>query len=513
MSSVSARLERLGPSVLEHLPKAVRTPGYARAALGIGMAHVGVGAFHRCHQAEYTDDLLERRFDRWGVVGINIRNPHLADTLGRQGGLYTRLMREDSRAEARVIGSILSVVDSQESAEPALKVLGSAEVDVITLTVTEKGYCHRPASGELDTDHPDVAHDLANPGTPRSLPGIVARALELRMASHGRPVTIMSCDNIPSNGAILGRVVRALAERRGHRLSDWIAANVAFPSAMVDRIVPATSAQDVDAVARELGCRDDAAVVGEPFRQWVIERRFAGRVPQWDLVGATIVDDVEPFEHLKMRVLNAAQSTLAYLGVLAGYEYTSDDVADPLLAAFVRRMLVEESLPTLAPVPGVSPAGYVEQSLGRLRNTAIRHRNHQIATDGSQKIVQRLLNPIRERLRRGESIALLSVPVAAWMAYLIRSSARFGKSWRVEDPYGDRVAAIAERVGDDAAGLVAEILAIDTIFDRELAADATFRSALAARLGGLLSDEPLACVRHACDAPASGELKRPGQPG
>ncbi len=227
--------------------------------------------------------------------------------------------------------------------------------------------------------------------------------------------------------------------------------------------------------------------------------------------GMVIPNPAQPFAGTIK--LNAAQSTLAYLGVLAGYEYTSDDVADPLLAAFVRRMLVEESLPTLAPVPGVSPAGYVEQSLGRLRNTAIRHRNHQIATDGSQKIVQRLLNPIRERLRRGESIALLSVPVAAWMAYLIRSSARFGKSWRVEDPYADRVAAIAERVGDDAAGLVAEILAIDTIFDRELAADATFRSALAARLGGLLSDEPLACVRHACDAPASGELKRPGQPG
>ena len=495
MSESSGRLELLGPATLPQLPDSVRKPAYDRSSLGIGMAHIGVGAFHRCHQAEYTDDLLERGLDRWGVVGINIRNPRLADTLGQQGGFYTRLIREDSRVEARVIGSIVSVVDSQESPMPALEVLGSADVDVLTLTVTEKGYCHQPASGALDLDHPDIIHDLGNPETPRSVPGLILRALELRMNTHGRPLTVMSCDNIPSNGVILGTVVRSLAERRGSRLSDWIAANAAFPSSMVDRIAPATSAEDFETVEKEFGYRDTAVVVGERFRQWVIENRFAGPMPRWDLVGATFVEDVEPFEHLKMRVLNGAQTTLSYLGVLAGHEYTCDDMADPLLAGFVRRMLLEETVPTLGPVPGISPADYVEQSLGRLRNTAIRHRNHQIATDGSQKIVQRLLNPIRERLRRGESIALLSVPVAAWMVYLIRASARFGKSWKVNDPYGERVAAIADRIGHDTASLAAEILAIDTIFDRELATNAAFRSAVTDGLDGMLSGEPLAYVR------------------
>ncbi len=494
----------LGPALLDRLPAEIARPAYDRAVLRAGMAHIGVGAFHRCHQAEYTDDLLGKRFDRWGIVGINIRNPRLADTLGQQGGLYTRLIRENGRVEARVVGSIVSVVDSQESAAPALDVLASPEIEVVTLTVTEKGYCHKPATGELDLGHPDIVHDLAHPETPRSVPGLMLRALELRMLSHGGPLTAMSCDNIPGNGAILGSVVRALAERREQRLADWIATNAAFPSTMVDRIAPATTPADISTVEQRFGYRDSAVVVGEPFRQWVIENRFAGRAPAWDLVGATLVDDVEPFEHLKMRVLNGAQTTLCYLGVLAGHEHTCDDMADPLLATFVRRMLIEETLPTLQPVPGISPQAYVEQSLERLRNTAIRHRNHQIATDGSQKIVQRLLNPIRERLARGQNVTLLSAPVAAWMVYLIRASSRFGASWRADDPLAGRVAAIADRVGDNPEMLAAEILAIDAIFDRELAGSPTFRDGIVGGLKGLLSSDPLAHIRSICSMTASG---------
>jgi fructuronate reductase len=503
--------EMLGPELISRLPAAVQKPSYDRAALTPGMAHIGVGAFHRCHQAEYTDDLLSSHFDRWGVVGINIRAPHLSETLGRQDGLYTRLIRQDSRVEARVIGSIVRVVDSQDSAAPALDVLASADIDMVTMTVTEKGYRHVPSSGALDVGHPDIVHDLANPLEPRSVPGILARALELRMTSHGRPVTLLSCDNIPTNGVILANVVQAIAGRRGNGLADWIAANVAFPSAMVDRIAPAPSQADIETVEQLFGYRDAAVVVGEPFRQWVIEQKFAGRVPRWDRVGATFVDDVTPFEHLKMRVLNGAQTTLATLGVLCGLEHTSDAIADPLLATFTRRMLLEETLPTLMPVPGVAPLVYVEQSLGRLRNTAIRHRNHQIATDGSQKIVQRLLNPIRERLRRGDSIALLSVPVAGWMAYLIRSSARFGRRWPVSDPYGDRIAGIADAVGADTKALAAAILAIDTIFDPELAANHDFRRAITSALDGLLCDDPMAFVRQVCALPTAARLKLPAQ--
>lgn len=503
----------LGTGLLEQLPISVLKPKYDRASLAAGMAHIGVGAFHRCHQAEYTDDLLGQKMDRWGVVGINIRNPRLADTLGQQDGLYTRLIRQDDHVEARVIGSIVKAVDSQIGTEPALDVLASADIDVVTLTVTEKGYCHRPATGELDLQHPDIVHDLANPDAPRSVPGLITRALKLRMQGHGRPVTVMSCDNIPANGAILSKVVATLAARIGGGLPEWIAANAAFPSSMVDRIAPATSAADLALVEERFGYRDSAVVVGEPFKQWVIENRFAGRFPRWDLVGATFVEDVTPFEHLKMRVLNGAQTTMAYLGVLAGYEHTSDDMTDPLLVNFVRRMLVEETLPTLEPVPGIAPELYVGQSLERLRNTAIKHRNHQIATDGSQKIVQRLLSPILTRVRRGQSIALLSVPVAAWMVYLIRASDRFGKAWAVDDPFGATIASIADRVGNDTKALAAEILAIEAIFDPELASNATFRKAIIAGLDGLMGDEPLAYVRRVSDTSSSHRLNPARQTG
>ncbi|OBQ70960.1 mannitol dehydrogenase family protein [Mesorhizobium erdmanii] len=503
--------ETLSRDLLERLPASVQTPSYDRATLAPGMAHLGVGAFHRCHQAEYTDDLLSLRFDRWGIVGINIRPPTLADTLGRQSGLYTRLIRENSHIEARVIGSIVKVVDSQDSAAPALAVLSPPDIELVTMTVTEKGYCHIPSSGALDLSHPDIVHDLANPERPRSVPGILTRALELRRATHGRPLTLLSCDNIPTNGVILENVVRTFAERRGHGLAEWIAANAAFPSAMVDRIAPAVTQADLESVEQWFGYRDAAVAVGEPFRQWVIEQKFAGRMPRWDLAGATFVDDVTPFEYLKMRVLNGAQTTLATLGVLAGLEHTFDAIADPLLSVFVRRMLVEETLPTLMPVPGMEPSAYVEQSLARLKNTAIRHRNHQIATDGSQKIVQRLLNPIRDRLSQGASIGLLSVPVAAWMAYLIQASTRFGKRWSVSDPYAGKVAGIADATGRDAPALASAILAIDTIFDPGLAANQTFRAAVISALGELLSDDPMAAVQHSLEQDEIARLKRSKQ--
>jgi fructuronate reductase len=326
------------------------------------------------------------------------------------------------------------------------------------------------------------------------VPGLIAAALERRMLSHGQPITFVSCDNIPSNGVILEAVVRALAGKRGADLSRWIDDNVAFPSTMVDRIVPATAPADIDAVETAYGYRDSAVVVGAPFRQWVIENRFAGRTPPWDLAGATFVDDVAPFELIKMRVLNAAQTALACLGLLAGHEHTCDDMTDPVLTGFVRRMLVDESLPTLPPVPGVSPAAYVEQSFARLKNTAIRHRNHQIATDGSRKIVQRILNPIRERLARGESVERLTVIVAAWMVYLVAASKRFGERWIADDPFAGEAALIADRVGRDSRALVAAFLQDESIFDPNLAGRPAFRSLVARHLNGLLSPDPVGYV-------------------
>jgi len=491
---------RLSPERLAGLPPAVRRPGFDRAQLSVGMAHIGVGAFHRAHQGDFTDDMLERRFDRWGVVGVNIRAPRIAPALEPQNGLYTRILRDGERSEARVVGSLLRVVDAQGDPTAALAVLASDAVEVVTVTVTEKGYCHQPATGELDWDAADIRHDLAYPERPESLPGLITRALELRREKRGRPLTVLSCDNIPANGRILGNAVQALADRRSPALGAWIAGNAAFPSTMVDRIAPAVAPSDRHALGEAFGYRDEGLAVGEPFRQWVIEDRFAGRRPDWDLAGASFVADVEPFEHLKMRVLNGAQTTLSYLGVLAGLEHTSDDMADPLLAAFVRRMLLEETLPTLGPVPGVEAEGYVEESLRRLRNRAIRHRNHQIATDGSQKIVQRLLQPVRERLGRGEDVRFLSVAVAGWMAYLLQASPRFGRRWEASDPFRDQLAVIAERAGNDPGDLADAILAIPAIFGHDLRHSDPFRASTRDALAGFLGTDPLAVVRRALES-------------
>lgn len=482
---------RLSPASLARLPSSVRRPAYDRANLGVGMAHVGVGAFHRCHQAEFTDDMLEVRFDRWGIAGIAIRPPALAATLGAQDGLYTRILADGDAREARVIGCHLARVDALASPEPALAVLADAAVEVVTLTVTEKGYCHRPADGNLDETNPDIAHDRAAPSAPRSLPGLLVAALDRRRSTHGRPLTVISCDNIPGNGAVLAGVIDAVASPA---LADWIGANAAFPSTMVDRIVPATTAADVAALEAAYGYEDAGLVVGEPFRQWVIEDRFSGRRPPWDLAGAEFVDDVAPFERLKMRVLNAAQSTLAYLGLLAGHDHTFEAVADPRLEAFTRAMLTKESIPTLAPVPGTDPLAYRDRALARIANRAIRHTCHQIATDGSQKLPQRLVNPAAERLARGESAPRLTVAIAAWMAWLILAADRFGSRWPAADPEAARVAAIADRTGDDAPALVAGILALDTVFAPALAARDDFRDGLARALALFLSPDPLRAI-------------------
>ena len=487
--------DRLRPGLLPALPKCLRRPNYDRHALKTGMAHLGVGAFHRCHQAEYTDDALERDFGRWGVIGINVRPPVLADTLGAQGGVYTRLLRDGDRAEGRIIGSMLAVVDSQDSPAPAIATLSAPDIDVVTMTITEKGYCHQPATGAIDMDHPDIVHDLANPARPRSVPGLILAAIRQRMQSHGQPITFISCDNIPANGTILDTVVRALAAPQGAELVDWIDANVAFPETMVDRIVPATAPEDRTYVAERYGYVDAAVVVGEPFRQWVIEDRFAGRTPPWALAGATFVDDVMPFELIKMRVLNAAQTSMSYLGLLAGHEHTCDDMTDPLLTGFVRRMLEEETLPMLPAVPGTDPQAYLDQSFRRLENTAIRHRNHQIATDGSRKIVQRILNSIRDRLDAGAPADRLTLIVAAWMTWLLSASPAFSARWVAEDPFAAEAATIAARIGRDPEALVAAFLSHEAIFDPALAARPDFRAPLARHLACLLSVDPIGYLR------------------
>jgi fructuronate reductase len=484
-------MRRLSPSLLASLPATVRRPGYDRARLKVGIAHIGVGAFHRCHQAEFTDDMLEARFGDWGVVGVNLCPPRIGQTLAPQEGLFSRTLRRDGNAETRVIGSLRSTIEVEDAAtlDAAARALASHSVRVVTMTVTEKGYCHVPATGALDLANPLVGMDLTGVDPPRTVLGLLMLALERRWATDAPGLTLLSCDNIPSNGEVLRSVLLAFAAARSAPLARWIETRVAFPCSMVDRIVPATTGQDVEQISAALGAIDEAAVVGEPFRQWVIEDEFASDRPPWDLAGAQFVADAKPYELIKMRALNAAQSTLSHLGALVGHEFSFQAIADPVLAAVARRMLERETVTTVPALEGMAAARYIETSLARIGNTAVRHRCHQIGTDGSQKIVQRILNPLRDRLRAGRSAVWLTLALASWIAYGLAGAQRFGRRWAPSDPWAPRLIAIGDTPGEDFAGLARACLGVEAIFGADLASPEMIAE-LGGHLRGLLSDDP-----------------------
>lgn len=481
-------MQRLSDTTLAALPAHVRRPRYDRTALGIGMAHVGVGAFHRCHQAEFTDDMLEARFGRWGVVGINLRPPLLAETLAPQDGLYSRTLRDGDGAETRVVGAIKRVIDAGD-AETSIAALADPAIHVATMTITEKAYCRVPSTGAIDWSNPDLVRDRDGDGPPATVHGLLARALDRRMATGAPGLTLISCDNVPANGALLGAVLTEFIAAHSPTLARWVERHVAFPSTMVDRIVPAAAAADLAYATETLGLADHAAVVGEPFRQWVIEDRFAGDRPPWDLAGAQFVADVEPYELIKMRVLNAAQSTLSHLGAILGHSYSFEAASDPTLAPLTRRMLERETASTLPILADMPVAAYIDTSLRRIRNPAIRHRCHQIGTDGSQKIVQRLVNPLRERLVAGHAPGLLAMAVASWMAYCLAGAKNFGARWTPDDPLAGQVMAMGDAIGGDFDGLAGDLLGIEAIFGKDLSGSPA-EAAIAMHLRGLLGDDP-----------------------
>lgn len=480
-------MKRLNAETLPLAPAGVRRPGYDRTKTRIGFAHIGIGAFHRCHQAEYTEDALEAGADDRAEIGINIRPPSIEEQLAPQDGLYTRLLVEGDKAEARVIGSIRRVLDAGREPEKAVAALADSGIDVVTMTVTEKGYCHIPATGLLDWQRPEIAEDLKRTAGPQSLPGFLAEVLSGRMAANA-PLTLISCDNIPGNGHILRNAVSSFAEVADKSLATWIADNVRFPSTMVDRIVPATRPEDRKRTEQMIGMRDEGAVVGESFRQWVIEDDFNRPRPRWDLAGAEFVRDVEPYEFIKMRVLNACQTALSYLGALSGLGTTCDDVHTPLLKDFAERMILAESAAVLPDVPSMQVGPYLKLTISRLANPAIRHSNHQIATDGSQKINQRILQPLRDRMAKGLSSPLLETAVSGWVAYLAKSQPAFGGAWQASDQIMPFVADIAKQSSGDIGAFTQLFIGNRAIFGDQLAGDAGFTARVASGARTLLED-------------------------
>jgi fructuronate reductase len=464
--------QRLSLSTLARLPAAVACPGYDPAKVAVGILHLGLGAFHRAHQAVYTDDILGAE-PRWGICGVSLKTSRAASTLAAQDGLYTLLTRTADGTRARVIGALRETLFAGAARSQLITRFADHRISVVTATVTEKGYCHDPATGMLNENHPEIAHDLAHPDTPESAIGILVAGMAARRAANAGPLTFVCCDNLPHNGRMVEGLVLSFAARRDPALAAWIADHVTFPSTMVDRIVPATTDADLADAERLTGMHDEATVTAEAFGQWVIEDRFSAARPPWEDADAQFVADVAPFETMKLRLLNGSHSTLAYLGFLAGHETIWQASADPPLARLVERQMVDEIIPTLAAPPGTDLVAYCAQLMTRFRNRALPHRTQQIAMDGSQKLPQRLLGTVRDRIATGARFHHLALATAGWIRYASGTDER-GREIAVSDPMAATFARTVAAAGNDPARIAAGFLDLSPVFG-DLAAHAGFR--------------------------------------
>ncbi|MBC9247658.1 mannitol dehydrogenase family protein [Paracoccus sp. 11-3] len=461
-----------------------------------GIVHLGLGAFFRAHGAIYIAEAMKVSGGNWGVVGVSLQSSGTRDKLRPQGWAYTALELAPDGEKPQVVTVLRDVLVAPENPQAVLDAMALPDVKIVSLTVTEKGYCHEPSTGRLNRGHPDIIHDLASP-LPKSAPGFLVRALAARKAAGLPPFTVLCCDNLPENGRVVRGVVLELAGLIDADLADWIATQGAFPSTMVDRIVPATTAADLDRLQALTGDRDEAPVMHEPFRQWVIEDDFVGAArPDLASVGAQLVGDVTPFEHMKLRMLNGTHSALAYLGYLAGYETIADTVADPAFSAFVKVLWRGEIIPALIPPPDVDLAAYADALHARYSNPAIRHRTWQIAMDGSQKLPQRILGTIAEHRAAGRDVPGLTLAAAAWMRYASGRDERGGLI-EVKDPLAPRLAALWQ---DDPAQTVAGFLALTEVFPPTLRDDAQFADDLIAALQKLVQSGAQASVEGVVDA-------------
>ena len=465
---------------------------YDRARVTAGIVHLGIGAFCRAHVLEYVDNLLARD-PSWGVVGASLKRPDTRIALAPQDFLYTLVVRSPGKTTPRVIGSLLEVLDATTQRGKLIETMADPKIRIVSLTITEKGYCHDPATGELDARHPDICHDLAHPESPTTALGLVVRALELRRNVGIPPFTVLCCDNLPSNGETAARVILGYARLYNPSLADHIENDVAFPSTMVDRIVPATTEEDRQLARSVTGLDDAWPVMTEPFTQWVIEDHFTAGRPRLEDVGAEMVADVKPFEHMKLRMLNGSHSTLAYLGYLSGYEYVSDAIANQHFHALIHGLMTEEVMPTL-PMDAGNLANYRDALIERFANPALKHRTWQIAMDGSQKLPQRLLGTIRDRLQKGRNVNRAALGVAAWMRY-VTGIDESGKEIDVKDPLAANCRLIADSAKGNASSLVDGLLAMKEIFGSDLPQHNGFRAVLQRHVQSLYEVGALSTVQ------------------
>jgi fructuronate reductase len=490
MSGGAKALRRLCAASLADARSGIARPGYDRSATRIGIVHFGPGAFHRVHQAWYVDRLLASD-PRWGICAVSLQSAAARDALAPQDFLYTLAeLGPDTRLS--IIGALREIKVSQRDRAAILARLVSPDVRFATLTITEKGYC-LDAQGSLDERHPAIAHDLAHPRGPVSALGWLAEGLRERRARGLPPFAVVSCDNLPDNGPTLRCALTGFARRLDSGLARWIEAEVAFPRTMVDSITPATDDRLRARVAAAIGLEDAWPVQRELFTQWVIEDLPAVRAADWESVGVTLAADVAVYDRAKLRLVNGAHSTLAYVGLLRGRETVAEAMSDAPLAQFVERLMREDIAPTLSSSSvrgasathassavhssstGLDVPDYIETVLERFRNPAMHHLLAQIAWDGSKKLPVRLIGTIEDRLRTGGSVERLVVPIAAWMRFIARQ-AKAGAS--IVDPDAERLAAIGRASTGEARADIERVVALGTVISPALAAHEPFSGPL-----------------------------------
>lgn len=499
------RLTRSNLVALGPLPNGITGPKLDAAHLGTGIVHFGIGAFHRAHQAIFTEDACAETADpRWGILGVTGRSDRVVRQLKPQDCLYGVLLRDMDDVRLRLVGVLRDVVWPAQASQRIAATLASPGAHLATLTITEKGYC-RGASGDIDPSLMGVQRDIAVITTELARTnvvdncssetpiGLLVRGLVRRFHAHGGPFSVVSCDNLPDNGKVARRVVYSLvdavaaatrAKSAVAQFRAWLDMSVSFPSTMVDRITPATTEHDKTLAARLLGLRDDALVVAEPFAQWIVQDDFAGPRPAWERVGVIMTDNVVPYEQVKLRVLNAAHSMFAYLGLLRGHATIADAVGDPILCAIVTRTLNVDVLPTLTAPAGVDLQQYRDTVLRRFANPALAHTTRQVAMDGSQKLPVRILGTAVDCLAGGHLPTGLALAVAAWIVFVAGAGESDGPG--LDDPLAAALhVAIPSRARlyADTAAVVRSTLQLTAVFPEPLRVNGAFANAIVAQVG------------------------------
>jgi mannitol 2-dehydrogenase len=482
----------LSRATLPAIPPKVGRPSYDPASVRAGIVHLGLGGFHRAHMARYTHALMNEdpSASEWGIVGVGLLpgDRRMYDALEPQDGLYTLVERQDQSETATVIGSLCKVLFAAESAVETLEAIADPAIRLVSLTVTENGYCLNPATKQLDLTHPAIVHDLAERRQPRSAIGILVESFRRRKESGLPAFTALSCDNIQHNGAVLSRAVLALARQQDPSLADWITSNGSFPSTMVDRITPVTTPDDIGDLASTHGIADRWPVVSERFTQWVIEDAFVAERPAWECVGAQFVDDVQPYEMMKLRLLNASHLAIAGLGRLSGHTHIDEAMRDADLRCYMQALMDRETGPTLAPLPGVDLGAYKADLVTRFANSRIKDTVDRVNADAP---INLLLDPIRDRLAAGASIDLLALALAAWLRR-VRGEDEAGQPLAVSHPLAEQLREKAREGGADPRAL----LSFKPLFG-ELGEDPTVIDAVARWLGELYASGARATVTRA----------------